>query len=318
VADAGLVVVSLPALPAALDASVDQVSDAETTDARARSTLGAVCVDDPFVDLQLAELSADGAALSTCFADGSRAECFALELATGVYRETPRFRWRKTTRGRQPARPPLPRYVARQTKAGKAGDFAFSPDGSRLFVTRALERSAPGPAPMWWAGYDGEVYDTRQGRLLASVPIVGDGWKTALTAVAWLDDAHVYVRDTVMEFEYTSTGHVIDTSQGKAQSTGACTQEDDLVHVADDVWVFDTDEGLVWQHVHGGSTLRKLDVSALGIVTPQMIAGRHGEILVVDRAVHTFATRGDVLVIDAAAGTVLHKYLLDKCPAPAQ
>jgi hypothetical protein len=318
--DAGPLVVAIPPVPATADASADSADDAAGSVAMARQTLGSVCVDDGFVDVQDVALSPNGAALQMCLGTGgspARNECFALSLAEGVYREIPRTARRAAAAPRRAARAEvLPPYVRRKTKDGKTADFLFGPDRSRLFVARYVEEDAPGGAPMWWTTYGGELYDARTERLLSSFPLVASNWKTSLTKLQWLDDAHVYARETVMEFEFQSAGHLVDVTTGTDKPLGACDEDDDLVHVADDVWVFGTENRLEWIHAHDGSVLRTLDVDKLGIVSPLVVAGRHGDIVVVSRAVHLFETRGDVLVVDAASGAVLHKHVLAKCPAP--
>jgi len=136
-----------------------------------------------------------------------------------------------------------------------------------------------------------------------------------ITSLAWVDDAHVYVRETMLYADDESNGRIFDAIHGEERVLGKCWEDDELVHVSDDVWVFQEESSLTWQHVRDGRVEREVDLAAQGILTGIVLRGHHGELVVFARALHTFKERGDVLVVDAARGAILHKYVLPKCGA---
>jgi hypothetical protein len=245
-----------------------------------------------------------------------------LTLETGVYRPdaattAPPAAATTAAPRRSHKPPPAPAFVPVKTKQGQVGERVPSPDGSRLFVTRNLEVTGGPPEAMSaFETWTAEAYDAKKGRKLSTTPLVDNGYKTLLNTITWLDDAHVYVRQTVGEYEDQSQAQVVDVVHGTTVQLGDCEEEDELVHVADDVWVIQGSDGVVWMHARDGSKARTLDWGGVDLSAPRIVAGRRGDFLLVAKAVHTFATRGDVLAVDAASGKVLGHSTLAKCPAP--
>jgi hypothetical protein len=319
--DAGPAVVSVPPAQPRPGVAVD---DAGSTDATARSTLAKVCVDPAFLNYESVSVSSDGATLTMCFGDhssGNSIECFALDLATGVYHD-----WQKPRPTARPARSTPrrraspPAFVPARTKDGDLGDAVASPDGSRLFVVRVTtEHAGPeNPMPSYFVSrFHGETYDLRTGRRLATFPIEAtEQGMNFLSMVVWLDGAHVYMRETQTFEDDATTGRIFDVLRGDETLLGTCAEEDDLVHVSDDLWVFQGGKGLVWQHAGDGRVEHDVDLVTPGTSGPLVLNGRHGEILVFSKALHTWTERGDVLVLDAASGTILRKHSLPKCEPP--